>query len=141
MSYLEKLRDAKTLKDVARILGEKPQTISFLLYKLRDAKKYRCFEIPKRNGDTRLINAPEPRLKRLQRRLADVLYSCVAEIEKSAPPPLAHGFARERSIFTNASVHRRRRYVLNLDLQDFFPSFKLRTRSRLFHKRQSVQAK
>ena len=127
MSYLEKLRDAKTLKDVARILGEKPQTISFLLYKLRDDKKYRSFEIPKRNGDTRLINAPEPRLKRLQRRLADVLYSCVAEIEKkiekSAPPPLAHGFARERSIFTNASVHRRRRYVLNLDLQDFFPSF------------------
>ena len=39
------------------------------------------------------------------------------------PPPLAHGFARGRSIFTNASVHKHRRYVLNLDLQDFFPSF------------------
>ena len=127
MSYLEKLRDAKTLKDVARILGKKPQTVSYLLYILPDAEKYRSFEIPKRNGGTRLINAPVDKLKGLQRRLANVLYSCVAEIEKkiekSAPPPLAHGFARERSIFTNASVHRRRRYVLNLDLQDFFPSF------------------
>ena len=35
---------------------------------------------------------------------------------------LAHGFERERSIITNASLHKRRRYVLNLDLQDFFPS-------------------
>src|SRR5690606_10472469 len=36
---------------------------------------------------------------------------------------LAHGFERRRSIVTNASLHKRRRYVLNLDLEDFFPSF------------------
>ena len=123
MSYLEKLRDAQSLKDVAGILGFKPQKVSYLLYKLPDADKYRSFEISKRSGGTRLINAPAPPLKKLQRRLANVLYSCVDEISKGAPPPLAHGFARGRSIFTNASVHKHRRYVLNLDLQDFFPSF------------------
>jgi hypothetical protein len=35
---------------------------------------------------------------------------------------LAHAFERGRSIVTNASLHKRRRYVLNLDLEDFFPS-------------------
>lgn len=64
----------------------------------------------------------------LQRRLANVLYNCMAEAEKNNPPrrPLSHGFERSkppRSICTNASVHKNRRYVLNLDLEDFFPSF------------------
>ena len=124
MTNLEKLRAAQTLKDIAHIIGVKPSTVSFLLYKLPPVEKYYSFEISKRNGDTRLINAPERRLKMLQRRLANVLYQCIAEIEKSASShrPLAHGFARSCSIFTNASVHKRRRYVLNLDLQDFFPS-------------------
>jgi hypothetical protein len=35
---------------------------------------------------------------------------------------LAHGFERKRSIITNANLHKRRRYVLNLDLENFFPS-------------------
>ena len=35
---------------------------------------------------------------------------------------LSHGYRRKRSIVTNAHVHRRRRHVLNLDLEDFFGS-------------------
>ena len=124
MTYLKKIREAHTLVDVAHILGVQPKTVSYLLYILPEATRYRSFEIPKRNGGKRLINAPEPRLKMVQRRLANVLYGCVAEAEKDAPSrrPLAHGFAPCRSIFTNASVHKNRRYVLNLDLEDFFPS-------------------
>ena len=124
MTYLKKIREAQTLVDVAHILGVQPKTVSYLLYILLEATRYRSFEIPKRNGGKRLINAPEPRLKMVQRRLANVLYGCVAEAEKDAPSrrPLAHGFAPRRSIFTNASVHKNRRYVLNLDLEDFFPS-------------------
>ena len=124
MDYLERLRAAQTLKDVALILGVQPKTISYLLYKLPEAEKYHSFEIQKRNGDKRVINAPEPRLKMLQRRLANVLYDCAKGIEEHDPPrrPLAHGFVPGKSIFSNASVHKHRRYVLNLDLQDFFPS-------------------
>ena len=73
----------------------------------------------------RLIKAPVPRLANLQRRLANLLYDCLDELTKGAPPArrsLAHGFEKKRSIITNASLHKRRRYVLNLDLQDFFPS-------------------
>ena len=125
MNYLESIRKAQTLKDIAHTLGVKPKTVSYLLYILPEAEKYHSFEIPKRNGGKRLINAPEPRLKMLQRRLANVLYGCVSEVEKCAPSrrPLAHGFTHSCSIFTNASVHKNRRYVLNLDLEDFFPSF------------------
>ncbi len=33
---------------------------------------------------------------------------------------LAHGFKRDRSIITNAVKHKKRRYVFNIDLNDFF---------------------
>ena len=146
MTKIKKIREAQTLVDVAHILGVQPKTVSYLLYILPESEKYHSFAIPKRNGGKRLINAPEPRLKMLQRQLANVLYKCVAEAEKCAPRrrPLAHGFVRARSIcnekkkkndtkkkkkcrevldiFSNASVHKNRRYVLNLDLEDFFPS-------------------
>jgi len=65
-----------------------------------------------------------PQLKLAQRRLANLLYDCLDDLLKAAPQrrPLAHGFVRKRSIITNAALHKRRRYVLNLDLQDYFPS-------------------
>jgi RNA-directed DNA polymerase len=122
---LQKLRDAKTLDDVAHLLGFTPSGLSFVLYKIPDSQKYANFEIPKRSGGKRLIKAPEPRLALMQRRLAKLLYDCLDELKTGAPPPrrsLAHGFERERSIITNANLHKRRRYVLNLDLEDFFPS-------------------
>jgi retron-type reverse transcriptase len=122
---LEKLRDAKTLDDVAHLLGFVPSGLSFVLYKIPDAKKYASFEIPKRGGGKRLIKAPEPRLALLQRRLANLLYDCLGELSKGTPPSrrsLAHGFEKKRSIITNANLHKRRRYVLNLDLEEFFPS-------------------
>jgi RNA-directed DNA polymerase len=122
---LEKLRDAKTLDDVARLLGFVPSGVSYVLYKLPDARKYVSFEVPKRDGSMRHIKAPEPRLALLQRRLAKLLSDCLDELKKGSPPArrsLAHGFERKRSIITNANLHKRRRYVLNLDLENFFPS-------------------
>ncbi len=123
-SSLEKLKSAQTIDDLAAILGFKPSAVAFIVYKLPVALKYRTFNIPKRSGGTRTISAPEPRLKTLQKRLANVLYACREEIEKTnGLPPLSHGFRKKHSIITNARPHKRRRHVLNLDLQDFFPSF------------------
>jgi RNA-directed DNA polymerase len=124
LSSLVKLKSAKTLDDVARLLGYKPSSLAYLIYHLPTEDKYSEFKIPKRNGTARRILAPIPKLKLLQRRLANLLYLALADIDKLGPPrrPLSHGFARDLSIITNASVHKRRRYVLNLDLKDFFPS-------------------
>ena len=122
---LEKLREAKTLDDVARLLGFVPSGLSYVLYKIPEPQKYVSFQIPKRGGGARHTKAPEPRLALLQRGLAGLLYDCLDELKKGAPPArrsLAHGFERKRSIITNANLHKRRRYVLNIDLEDFFPS-------------------
>ena len=124
VSSLEQLKKAKSLTDLAGLVGFEPKFISFLLYKLPPVQKYKSFEIPKKNGGTRLIQAPTPRLKVLQRGVAKLLYECVKEVDsaKSAKSSISHGFQKGRSILTNASPHRARRYVLNFDLEEFFPS-------------------
>ncbi len=118
------MKEASSLADLAAILGYKPSALAYIVYKIPDAQKYTKFTIPKRGGGEREICAPIEPLKTLQRRLANVLYACRDEIdEESKRRPLSHGFRRKLSIVTNARRHKRRRYVLNLDLQDFFPTF------------------
>ncbi len=77
---------------------------------------YRRFAIPKKTGGTRLISAPLPRLKALQRWVLDHL------LAKVPVHDAAHGFVPGRSIVTNAAPHVGKRVVVNFDLQDFFPT-------------------
>lgn len=124
MTTLTNLKAAKTLEELAGILGYKASTLAYITYKIPDTQKYAKFKIPKRNGGEREICAPTDRLKTLQRHLANVLYACRDAIDaESGRRSLSHGFRRKHSIITNARRHKRRRYVLNLDLQDFFPTF------------------
>ncbi|WP_081087743.1 reverse transcriptase domain-containing protein [Burkholderia stagnalis] len=64
------------------------------------------------------------KVKSLQRKLADRLEQCLTLIEGTTglTNPSSHGFRRGKSILTNAATHRNRRFVFNVDLQDFFPS-------------------
>ena len=80
--------------------------------------RFRQFKIKKkRPGEFRLITAP--RNKNYQ-----YLLACVNELLKSlySPSEYAMGFTEGKSIITNAQVHLRQNYVLNIDLKDFFPS-------------------
>lgn len=86
------------------------------IYKVPPAKKYSLFQIRKRSGGFRRISAPQTALKILQRKLNQVLQAVYA------PRDCVHGFVKERNIVTNAKSHVRKRYVLNIDLADFFPS-------------------
>jgi hypothetical protein len=65
------------------LLGMKPAALAYILYKLSPAGKYKSFDIEKKSGGVRKIMAPEPRLKLVQRRLADLLLKCQSEIEIS----------------------------------------------------------
>jgi retron-type reverse transcriptase len=77
---------------------------------------YVRFALPKKTGGTRLISAPMPRLKAAQAWvLANVL-------EKVPVHEAAHGFRAGRSIVSNARPHVGAGVVVNLDLQDFFPT-------------------
>ncbi len=121
MRKIEALRSVKSLAGLADLLGFKASALSYLLFRLPPASKYRTFTIPKRSGGERSISAPDARLKLLQKKVSNLLNDCLMEIEGGFSSP-AHGFKPTRSIFTNAAHHRGRRYVLNLDLEDFFPS-------------------
>lgn len=79
-------------------------------------KKYINFEIPKKTGGKRTITAPDKFLKKIQRRI-NLLLTLFFE-----PKHAAHGFLENRSIVTNAKNHIGKKYVLNIDLKDFFPS-------------------
>ena len=103
-------------RDVAELLGVSTAQLNHQLYRIPASTKYQRFEIPKTNGGTRTILSPNPRLKHLQRRLSQVLYA-VYKLKASV-----HGFALGRNVATNAKQHVHARYVLNLDLKDFFPS-------------------
>lgn len=123
MSQLEKLKETKSLSDLATLLGFQPRAVSYILYKIPEDKKYIEFEIPKKNGGKRIIKAPTEKLKQLQSRLSDLLNECFDQIGKeSNKKSLSHGFRKKHSIVTNAKNHKNKRYVFNVDLQDFFPS-------------------
>ena len=124
MSSIEKLKEATSLSEFAALVGYKPKSLSYILYGISDKDKYIEFQIPKRNGGQRIIKAPKERLKRLQRRLADILDKCFEESDvlSKHKKSLSHGFRHNHSIVTNALNHRNKRYVFNIDLENFFPS-------------------
>ena len=105
--------------ELAAVIGVSDRHLCHVLYGSRERSKYRTFEIPKKKGGTRTISAPPSRLGSLQSKLAEVLYSVFE------PRECAHGFARGRSIVSNAAKHCGRNYVLNIDLKDFFPGIHL----------------
>ncbi len=72
--------------------------------------------LTKQGGSLRLIEAPKPRIKEMQRLI-------LAEILERIPShPAVHGFVKHRSILTFVEPHVGRRVVVRMDLQDFFPS-------------------
>jgi len=77
---------------------------------------YHQFEISKRLGKSRLISAPDARLKMLQSKVALLLN----QLYRVRSP--VHGFVPDRSVKSNAEAHGRRNFVVNLDLKDFFPT-------------------
>src|SRR3990167_6262201 len=77
-------------------------------------RMYRDFNIAKGAGKLRIITAPQDRLKHLQRRIADLL----TPMYRVRHP--VHGFVADKSVKTNARSHVKSKFVLNLDIRDFF---------------------
>lgn len=99
-----------------KILGVPYSTVQALIYPL---PPYKSFTITKRNGSPRVIQEPRRALKDLQCKVLDYLYGHCA-----SPKPCVHGFTKDRSIVSNAESHcgSQTHHLLNLDLEDFFPS-------------------
>ncbi len=80
-------------------------------------QNYRYQLLRKTSGDLRLIEAPKPRLKAIQRQILTRILDPIPH------HPAAHGFVHGRSTQTFAAPHVGRCVVLRMDLRDFFPSF------------------
>lgn len=102
--------------DAADILEIPWHQLAYIIFDKEDRYPYRTFTIPKKAGGERTIAAPHPSVQILQRKLNHIL-----SLEYS-PKPCVHGFAPTKSVVTNAREHENKRWVLNIDLADFFPS-------------------
>jgi RNA-directed DNA polymerase len=80
-------------------------------------RHYHYKVLRKRSGNIRLIEAPKPRLKELQRQILSRI------LDRIPAHPAVHGFVKGRSIKTFAAPHVGQRVVLRMDLRDFFPTF------------------
>jgi RNA-directed DNA polymerase len=79
---------------------------------------YRRFEIPKRNGKSRVIHEPLPNLKEIQKW---ILFNI---LNKCSVSSYAKAFVKKRSVRDNAHFHKNKEMVLKLDLVDFFGTIK-----------------
>lgn len=83
----------------------------------RDPKPhYRLHTLRKKNGGTRTIHAPAPDLKYTQRQIAKRL---LAHMPVS---PFATAYTAGKSLRDNAAPHVGHRYLLKMDITDFFGS-------------------
>lgn len=95
------------------------------MYVKRIDNLYTSFTIPKKNGGKRTINSPSAELKEIQVSIDHLLrkQQNIFLEENKIKSNVSHAFIKKKSIMTNASVHKHKRYVLNIDLEDFFDSF------------------
>ena len=111
-----------TTAELARYLELEPNQLEWFADEQARERKatveslrhYRYRWMAKRSGSLRLIEAPKPRLKRIQRRLLD-------EILANMPThDAAHGFRPGRSVLSFVGPHVGQSIVLKMDLRDFF---------------------
>lgn len=107
-------KELENFRDVCRLLEVTPKHLHYILFKKKNL--YYQFDIPKKSGGTREILAPCDSLKILQQKLNYIM----TLIYKPKYP--IHGFVKGKGIISNAKQHLRKNYILNFDLQDFFPS-------------------
>ena|SRR5581483_323401 len=109
-------KNLQTRADVAALLEITEKQLIHHLYITKPSKNYKYFSIRKRSGGSRIIMAPRTSLKIIQQKLNYVL-SLIYKVK-----PSVHGFAKGKSIRTNAKIHVGSKIILNVDLQNFFPS-------------------
>jgi len=105
-----------SVASLAELLHTTEQKLTYSLYRINDNSQYSSFQIPKKSGGFRVIDKPCGQLKSLQRNFNEFL--CKQYNRK----PCSHGFENKFGIITNAATHKKRRIILNVDIEDFFGS-------------------
>lgn len=121
---MEKFSDIITRKQLAQLLEVKLSQLTYILYKQGIDSNYHSFSILKRDGGFRRIDAPKNVLLKIQMSLVNRLWEVQESIweNKGYRSKTAHAFIKGRGIITNAKIHRKKRFIINLDLENFFGS-------------------
>lgn len=128
-ALVQLLQNAESFDDFLCAINaalEFPFSNKKLIYHLKNIDKlYQSFQIPKKTGGVRTINAPKKSLKFIQHCLAFILQ------ETYYPTKSVNGYVIERNVVTNAIGHANKNFVLNLDLENFFPSISIKRVSKV----------
>ena len=124
--FENKLRHLRDAQELAAMLNElklpwyysdfRGKQLSFLADTNNVQRRCKTFRLRKKHGGYREITAPKGVLRGILNAL-NILLQTYDE-----PNPWAYGFVCGRSVVDNARPHVGKRYILNLDLKDFFPS-------------------
>jgi len=122
---MKKFSNITTRNELADYLEIPRKDLAHILYKQKVDSYYISFDIPKKNGGIRHIHAPISDLKIIQKKLSEALWEHQETIwaEKGINPNISHAFEKGKSIISNAKIHRNKRLLLNVDLENFFDSF------------------
>lgn len=124
--FENKLRHLSDAQELAAMLNElklpwyysdfRGKQLSFLADTNNVQRRCKTFRLRKKHGGYREITAPKGGLRGILNAL-NILLQTYDE-----PTPWAYGFVCGRSVVDNARPHVGKRYILNLDLKDFFPT-------------------
>ena len=110
-----------TRKDVADILDVDEKTLIYYLYRYTNEtgnSLYKTYSIVKRTGGKRIIAAPIEQLKYLQLKVKKYLETIYK------PREYIFGFVNGRNIVGNAQKHVNTRFILNIDIENYFNTIK-----------------
>lgn len=118
------LHELHDLSDVASLLAVSQEELAWFSdprHWARTAERtalqhYRVSTRTAASGAIRVLEAPKPRLKAMQRRLLQQV------LRRIPPHDAAHGFRSGRSVASYAAPHAGRAVVIRLDLEGFFAS-------------------
>ncbi len=116
----------RTSVDLCLLVKIAPEVLTRVI----NSPQYKELLIPKKRGGKRKLEVPEYLLMCIQKRLNKYLQSVYLQIR----PTFVHGFVltngaseNKANIVSNALPHVGKKYVMNLDLEDFFPSINAKT--------------
>ncbi|MEM0993493.1 MAG: reverse transcriptase family protein [Bacteroidota bacterium] len=114
-----RFQEARTLPGLAKVLGMDLNALKNMVHN----RQYQQFYIPKPKGGKRRIETPSKPLKKVLSRLNQYLQSAYYDVK----PDCAYGCilatadeAKKRNIYTNALRHIKGKWLLSIDLEDFF---------------------
>jgi RNA-directed DNA polymerase len=110
--------------EISGLLGFEHERLSWRISHKR--RYYRQFSIPKRTGGQRLLSSPDAYLKRAQNWIRQNILSALPI------SPHATAYSKGSKTFLNAARHSDKRYVLRMDLKNFFDNIKFNAVEEVF---------